>query len=112
MVDVDVREDDWRRRLTFVSRRKHFAFRLVKSVLTLIEQISPKLKNFLGKYRTGKKIGPTADGLRGSGRPSTGSLAETSFWKSRFSSWRLELSSRDCDSGMFRAKSLKIGSFS
>jgi len=34
VVDVDVGEDDWRRRLTFVSRRKHFAFRLVKSVLT------------------------------------------------------------------------------
>jgi len=33
VVDVDVREDDWRRRLTFMTRRKHFAFRLVKSVL-------------------------------------------------------------------------------
>ena len=42
VVDVDVGEDDWRRRLTFVSRRKHFAFRLVKSVLTLTEQINPE----------------------------------------------------------------------
>ena len=35
VVDVDIREDDGRRSLTFVTRRKHFAFRLVKSVLTL-----------------------------------------------------------------------------
>jgi len=34
VVDVDVGEDHWRRRLTFVTRRKHLAFRLVKSVLT------------------------------------------------------------------------------
>ena len=102
MVDVDIREDDGRRGLAFVTRGQHFAFRLVKSVLPLEEKemiISKQL------------IALTADGLRGSGRP-TGSLAETNFWKSLFSSCRFELSSRDCESGMFRAKSLKIGSFS
>ena len=75
------------------------------------EQTKLILKRILSWQRH-PNFKPTADGLRGSGRPSTGSLAETSFWKSLFSSCRLVLSSRDCDSGMFRAKSLKIGSFS